>query len=86
MQFLLDCGVAALFAWQYSVSHAAVWIAMIAATTAYRGFFPQRLPAPLTPENMPPALRLHTLRIAVHEGAHGAAGVLLFDPANPPRS
>lgn len=82
VQFLLDCGVAALFAWQYSVSHAAIWIAMIAATTAYRGFFPQRLPDPLTPENIKPALRLHTLRIAVHEGAHGAAGILLFDPAN----
>lgn len=82
VQFLLDCGVAALFAWQYSVPHAAIWIAMIAATTGYRGFFPQRLPDPLTPENIQPALRLHTLRIAVHEGAHGAAGVLLFDPAN----
>lgn len=82
-QFLLDCGVAALFAWQYSVPHAIVWIALIAATTAYRGFFPQRLPAPLTPANLPPALRLHTLRIAVHEGAHGLAGVLLFNPADP---
>lgn len=82
VQFLLDCGVAALFAWQYSVQHAAIWIAMIAATTAYRGFFPQRLPDPLTPENIRPALRLHTLRIAVHEGAHGAAGVLLFDRAD----
>ena len=82
VQFLLDCGVAALFAWQYSLPHALVWIALIAATTAYRGFFPQHLPATLTPENLPPALRLHTLRIAIHEGAHGAAGVLLFNPSD----
>ncbi|MBB3180722.1 hybrid sensor histidine kinase/response regulator [Variovorax sp. Sphag1AA] len=83
VQFLLDCGVAALFAWQYSVRNAAIWIALIAVTTAYRAFFPQRLPDPLTRDNLPGALRLHTLRIAVHEGAHGAAGILLFDPANP---
>ncbi|RZL95114.1 MAG: hybrid sensor histidine kinase/response regulator [Variovorax sp.] len=82
MQFLLDCGVAALFAWQYSVLHALAWIALIAATTAYRGFFPQRLPVPLTPDTLRPALRLHMLRIAIHEGAHGAAGVLLFHPSN----
>jgi signal transduction histidine kinase len=82
VQFLLDCGVAALFAWQYSRLHAAVWIALVAATTAYRGFFPQRLPAALTPENLAPALRVHTLRIALHEGAHGLAGVLLFNPAS----
>ena len=82
VQFLLDCGVAALFAWQYSLPHALAWIALIAATTAYRGFFPQHLPATLTPENLPPALRLHTLRIAIHEGAHGAAGVLLFNPSD----
>lgn len=81
-QFLLDCGVAALFAWRYSVPHAVAWIALIAATTAYRGFFPQRLPAQVTPANLPPALRAHTLRIALHEGAHGLAGVLLFDPAD----
>lgn len=82
-QFLLDCGVAALFAWQYSVPHALAWLALIAATTAYRGFFPQRLPTPLAPDNLPPALREHTLRIALHEGAHGLAGILLFNPADP---
>ncbi|MDM0019739.1 ATP-binding response regulator [Variovorax saccharolyticus] len=81
-QFLLDCGVAGLFAWRYSVPHALAWIALIAATTAYRGFFPQRLPTPLTPDNLQPALREHTLRIALHEGAHGLAGILLFDPAD----
>jgi len=74
-QFLLDCGVAGLFAWRYSVPHALAWIALIAATTAWRGFFPQRLPTPLTPDNLQPALREHTLRIALHEGAHGLAGV-----------
>jgi signal transduction histidine kinase len=83
VQFLLDCGVAALFAWQYSRLYAAIWIALIAITTGYRGFFPQRLPATLTPENLGPALRVHTLRIALHEGAHGLAGILLFNPANP---
>ena len=83
VQFLLDCGVAALFAWQYSVSHALIWITIIAASTAWRGFFPQVLPSPLTPENLQPALRLHTFRIAVHEAAHGAAGVLLFSPTDP---
>ncbi|MGJ7511564.1 ATP-binding protein [Variovorax sp. GT1P44] len=82
VQFLLDCGVAALFAWQYSPLYAGIWIALIAVTTAYRGFFPQHLPDPLTPGNLPRALRLHTLRIAVHEGAHGAAGILLFNPAD----
>ncbi|RYY86858.1 MAG: HAMP domain-containing histidine kinase, partial [Comamonadaceae bacterium] len=83
VQFLLDCGVAALFAWQYSVPHALAWIALIAASTAWRGFWPQRLPDPLTPATLPAALRLHTLRIAVHEAAHGLAGVLLFNPAEP---
>ena len=83
VQFLLDCGVAALFAWQYSVPHAAAWIALIAATTAYRGLFPQRLPLPLTPDNLAPALHQHTLRIALHEGAHGLAGILLFNPQDP---
>jgi signal transduction histidine kinase/CheY-like chemotaxis protein len=82
VQFLLDCGVAALFAWQYSVPHAIAWIALIALTTAYRGFYPQHLPATLTPENLQPALRLHTLRIALHEAAHGLAGVMLFNPAD----
>lgn len=83
VQFLLDCGVAALFAWQYSVGHALAWIALIAASTAWRGFFPQKLPDSLTPENLPGALRLHTVRIAVHEAAHGLAGVLLFNPNEP---
>ncbi|RZL89040.1 MAG: hybrid sensor histidine kinase/response regulator [Variovorax sp.] len=83
VQFMLDCGVAALFAWQYSVPHALAWIALIAASTAWRGFWPQRLPDPLTPDNLPSALRLHTVRIAVHEAAHGLAGVLLFNPNEP---
>src|SRR3954453_23224594 len=83
VQFALDCDVAALFAWQYSVVHALVWIAMIAASTAWRGFYPQKLPDPLTPENLHGALRLHTVRIAVHVAAHGLAGVLLFNPNEP---
>ena len=37
----------------------------------------------MTADNLPAALRLHTLRIAVHEGVHGLAGVLLFNPAEP---
>jgi len=82
-QFLLDCGVAALFAWQYSLTMAALWLALIALTTAWRGFLPQRLPDPLTPTHLPAALREHTLRIAVDQGAHGLAGVLLFHPTDP---
>lgn len=83
VQFALDCGVAALFAWQYSLPRALIWIALIAASTAWRGFFPQRMPDPLTPDTLPAALRTHTLRIAVHEAAHGLAGVLLFNPNEP---
>ena len=83
VQFLLDCGVAALFAWQYAVWPALAWIALIAASTAWRGFWPQRMPDPLTPDNLQAALRLHTVRIAVHEAAHGLAGVLLFNPNEP---
>ncbi|MEJ8825634.1 hybrid sensor histidine kinase/response regulator [Variovorax humicola] len=83
VQFLLDCGVAALFAWQYAVAPALMWIALIAFTTAVRGFFPQHPPDPLTPENLPRALRVHTWRITMHEAAHGAAGVLLFNPDEP---
>lgn len=52
VQFLLDCGVAALFGWQYSVRNAVIWITLIAVTTAYRAFFPQRLPDPLTRDNL----------------------------------
>lgn len=82
-QFLLDCGVAALFAWQYSTAMAALWLGLIALTTAWRALFKQVLPDPLTAEQLPAQLRGHTLRIAVHEGAHGLAGVLLFHPDDP---
>ncbi|HSV57819.1 MAG TPA: ATP-binding protein [Variovorax sp.] len=82
-QFLLDCAVAALFAWQYSLPMAALWLALIAATTAWRAFLPQQLPDPLAAAQLPSSLRQHTLRIAVHEGAHGLAGVLLFHPTDP---
>jgi len=83
VQYLLDCGVAAIFAWQFSPLRAGIWIAMITATTVHRGFFPQRVPEQLTPANLPRALRIHTLRIAAHEMAHGLCGVLLFNPADP---
>ncbi|RSZ42644.1 MULTISPECIES: ATP-binding protein [unclassified Variovorax] len=80
VQFLLNCGVAALFAWQFSLARALVWIALITGVTAMRGFFPQRLPEPFTPASLREAQRKHTLRTAVWELAHGLAGVLLFDP------
>lgn len=80
VQYLLNCGVAALFAWQYSLSRALVWIALITAVTAMRGFFPQRLPEPFTPRSLREAQRTHTLRTAVWELAHGLAGLLLFSP------
>ncbi|MGR4868871.1 ATP-binding protein [Variovorax sp. LARHSF232] len=81
-QFLLDCGVAALFAWQYSLLMALLWLALIALSTAWRALVPQQLPEPLRPAELPGELRRHTLRIAVHEGAHGLAGVLLFHPGD----
>ncbi|MGJ7525890.1 ATP-binding protein [Variovorax sp. GB1P17] len=80
VQYLLNCGVAALFAWQYSLSRALVWIALVTLVTAMRGFFPQRLPDPFTPENLRAAQRTHTLRTGIWELAHGLAGVLLFNP------
>ncbi|RUR68031.1 response regulator [Variovorax guangxiensis] len=80
-QYLLNCGVAALFAWQVSLARALVWIALITGVTVMRGFFPQRLPEPFTPASLREAQRTHTLRTAVWELAHGLAGVLLFDPA-----
>ncbi|EJL78677.1 signal transduction histidine kinase [Variovorax sp. CF313] len=81
VQYLLNCGVAALFAWQYSVPRALVWIALVTGVTVMRGFFPQRLPEPFTPETLREEQRTHTLRTAIWELAHGLAGVLLFDPA-----
>lgn len=80
VQYLLNCGVAALFAWQYSLPRALVWIALITMVTVLRGFFPQRLPDPFTPESLRAAQRTHTLRTAIWELAHGLAGVLLFNP------
>ncbi|WP_261803631.1 hybrid sensor histidine kinase/response regulator [Variovorax sp. PAMC26660] len=80
VQYLLNCGVAALFAWQYSLSRALVWIALVTLVTAMRGFFPQRLPDPFTPESLRAAQRTHTLRTGIWELAHGLAGVLLFNP------
>jgi len=79
VQYLLNCGVAALFAWQYSLPHALVWISLITLVTVMRGFFPQRLPEPFTPENLREAQRLHTIRTGIWELAHGLAGVLLFN-------
>jgi signal transduction histidine kinase/CheY-like chemotaxis protein len=79
VQYLLNCGVAALFAWQYSLPHALVWISLITLVTVMRGFFPQRLPDPLTPENLREAQRRHTIRTGIWELAHGLAGVLLFN-------
>ncbi|MGJ7614453.1 MULTISPECIES: ATP-binding protein [unclassified Variovorax] len=80
VQYLLNCGVAALFAWQYSLPRALAWIALITAVTAMRGLFPQRLPQPFTPRSLREAQRTHTLRTAVWELAHGLAGLLLFNP------
>lgn len=79
-QYLLNCGVAALFAWQVSLARALAWIALITGVTVMRGFFPQRLPEPFTPASLREAQRTHTLRTAIWELAHGLAGVLLFDP------
>ena len=82
-QYLLNCGVAALFAWQYSLSRALVWISLITAVTLMRGFFPQRLPAPFTPQSLRDAQHTHTVRTGIWELAHGLAGVLLFNPGQP---
>ncbi|WP_422088563.1 hybrid sensor histidine kinase/response regulator [Variovorax sp.] len=81
VQYLLNCGVAALFAWQYSLARALAWIGLITMVTALRGFFPQRLPEPFIPLTLRAAQRLHTLRTGIWELAHGLAGVLLFNPA-----
>lgn len=83
VQYLLNCGVAALFAWQYSLTRALVWIALITAVTLMRGFFPQRLPEPFTPASLRAAQRTHTVRTAIWELAHGLAGLLLFNPERP---
>lgn len=83
VQYLLNCGVAALFAWQYSLPRALAWILLITLVTAMRGLLPQRMPAVFTPENLRDAQREHTLRTGIWEFAHGAAGVLLFNPAEP---
>lgn len=82
-QYLLNCGVAALFAWQYSLSRALVWISLITAVTLMRGFFPQRLPDPFTPQSLRDAQRTHAVRTGIWELAHGLAGVLLFNPGQP---
>ena len=82
VQFLLNGGIAALFAWQYSLPRALLWMALIALVTLMRAFWPQRLPNALTPATLRHAQRVHTLRTAVWEIAHGAAGVLLFNPAS----
>lgn len=82
-QYLLNCGVAALFAWQYSLSRALVWISLITVVTVMRGFFPQRLPDPFTPQSLRDAQRTHTARTGIWELAHGLAGVLLFNPGQP---
>lgn len=82
-QYALNCGVAALFAWQFSLPRALVWIGLITIVTVMRGFFGQRLPETLTPDTLRAAQREHTLRTAIWEFAHGAAGVLLFNPAQP---
>ncbi|WP_395319475.1 ATP-binding protein [Variovorax sp. UC74_104] len=81
VQYLLNCGVAALFAWQFSLVRALAWIALVTGVTVMRGFFPQRLPEPFTPASLREAQRTHTLRTAIWELAHGLAGVLLFNPA-----
>jgi signal transduction histidine kinase/CheY-like chemotaxis protein len=80
VQYLLNCGVAALFAWQYSLPRALLWMVLITGVTLMRGFFPQRLPEPFSPQTLRAAQRTHTLRTAVWELAHGLAGLLLFNP------
>ena len=83
VQYLLNCGVATLFAWQFSPVRALIWLALVTGVTVMRGFFPQRLPEPFTPTNLREAQRQHTLRTAIWELAHGLAGVLLFNPERP---
>ncbi|MES2530518.1 MAG: ATP-binding protein [Pseudomonadota bacterium] len=83
VQYLLNCGVAAIFAWQYSLPRALAWMLLITLVTGMRGLLPQRMPAVFTPENLRQAQREHTLRTGIWEFAHGAAGVLLFNPAEP---
>ena len=82
-QYALNCGVAALFAWQFSLPRALGWIALVTLVTVMRGFFGQRLPDVLTPHTLRAAQREHTVRTGLWELAHGAAGVLLFNPAQP---
>ena len=82
VQYLLNGGIAALFAWQYSLPRAMLWMALITLVTLMRAFWPQRLPDALTPDTLRRAQHAHTLRTAVWEIAHGAAGVLLFNPAS----
>jgi len=81
VQYLLNCGIASLFAWQYSLPRALAWMVLITGVTAMRGFFPQRLPDPFTPGSLRSAQRVHTVRTAIWELGHGMAGVLLFNPA-----
>ncbi|HYP84184.1 hybrid sensor histidine kinase/response regulator [Variovorax sp.] len=82
VQFLLDCAVAALFAWQYSPGMALLWLALVVCSTTWRLFRPQHLPDTLDAQSTPAQVRLHTLRVSVHAGVHGLAGVLLFDPTS----
>jgi signal transduction histidine kinase len=82
VQYLLNGGIAALFAWQYSLPRALLWMASITLVTLMRAFWPQRMPDTLTPSTLRRAQRVHTLRTAIWEAAHGAAGVLLFNPAS----
>jgi len=82
VQYLLNGGIAALFAWQYSLPRALLWMASITLVTLMRAFWPQRMPDTLTPSTLRRAQRVHTLRTAIWEAAHGAACVLLFNPAS----
>ena len=86
VQYALNCGVAAIFAWQFSLPRALAWIALITIVSVMRGFFGQRLPGVLTPDVLRAAQREHTARTAIWEFAHGAAGVLLFNPRSPTSS
>ncbi|WP_208508544.1 HAMP domain-containing histidine kinase, partial [Variovorax paradoxus] len=81
VQYLLNCGIAALFAWQFSLPLSLVWLGLITLVTVMRAFVPQRLPEPFTPDSLRRAQRVHVLRTGIWELAHGAAGVLLFDPS-----
>jgi signal transduction histidine kinase/CheY-like chemotaxis protein len=81
VQYLLNCGIAALFAWQFSLPLSLAWLGLITLVTVMRAFVPQRLPEPFTPDSLRRAQRVHVLRTGIWELAHGAAGVLLFDPS-----